>query len=200
MAQRFWLLSLVSWVWRGLDGLRRAVHLLLMLLVLGTLVVASVETPPTVMNRSAVVVAPVGNLVEELDGDAATRAWQELLGTSVRQTLTRDVIEAIDEAAQDKRINALVLQLGAMGAAGLASLRDIADAIDRFKGSGKPVVAIGDNYTQGQYYLAAHANDIYMHPEGVVFVQGFGAYRTYYRSALEKFLIDVNVFKVGEYK
>ncbi|MEO0423170.1 MAG: signal peptide peptidase SppA [Pseudomonadota bacterium] len=200
MAKRFWLFSLFGGVWRGLDGLRRFVHLMLMLAVLAIGVVALVDTPPGVMSPGALVLAPVGNLVDQLDGDAATRAWQEFLGSRVDQTLTRDLIESIDYGARDPRINALVLQLGAMGGAGMATLRDVADAIERFKRSGKPVVAIGDNYTQGQYYLASFADDILMHPEGVVFLQGFGAYRTYYKAAQEKFLVDVNVFKVGEYK
>ncbi len=200
MAKRFWLFSLFGGLWRGLDGLRRVVHLFLMLVLLSLGLVAFVETPPGIMSPGALVIAPVGDLVDQLDGDAATRAWQEFLGTRVDQTLTRDLIESIDQAAQDSRINALVLQLGAMTGAGMASLRDVASAIERFKRSGKPVVAIGDNYTQGQYYLAAYADELYMHPEGVVFLQGFGAYRTYYRSALDKFLIDVNVFKVGEFK
>lgn len=197
---RFWLFSVAAWFWQGLDGLRKVLHLALLLLLLAVIVAGFVRTPPQVDNRSALVIAPVGDLVDQLDGDAATRAWQELLGARPRQTLTRDLREAILRAATDERISALVLQLGGMGGAGLASLRSVRDAITDFKASGKPVVAIGDSYDQGQYYLAAHADEIYMHPEGLVFLQGFASYRTYYRSALDKLLVDVNVFKVGEYK
>ncbi len=200
MAKRFWLFSFFGFLWKGLDGIRKAVHLVLMLALLALLLAGLVQVPPVVPASTALVIAPDGNLVEQLDGDAATRAWRELLGTSVRQTLTRDLVEAIDRGAFDSRINSLVLQLGSLDGAGLASLREVAQAIDRFRESGKPVVAVGDSYSQAQYYLAAHADEIYMHPEGIVFLQGFGAYRTYYREALDKLMVDVNVFKVGEYK
>jgi protease-4 len=198
--KRFWLFALFGYIWRGLDGVRKTVHLLLMLFLLAVMAAAVFQAPMLIPKSTALVIAPDGALVDQLDGDAASRAWGQLLGATTNQTLTRDLIEAIDRAADDNRINALVLQLGSMGGAGLATLRDVAAAIDRFAESGKPVVAVGDSYSQGQYYLAAHADQIWMHPEGVVFLEGFGAYRTFYREALEKLMVDVNVFKVGEYK
>jgi protease-4 len=198
--RKFWLFALVGWFWRGLDCLRKLIHLAVMLLILSLLVLAFVETPVVVPRSAALVLAPDGPLVEQLDGDAAARAWGEVLGARNRQTLTRDLIEAIDRAAGDDRISALVLQLDGLGGGGLASLRDLARAIERFGATQKPVIAVGDGYSQAQYYLAAHADEVWMHPEGMVFLQGFGAYRTFYRDALDKLMIDVNVFRVGEYK
>jgi protease-4 len=93
-----------------------------------------------------------------------------------------------------------VLKLGGLDGAGLSSLQDVAAAIERFKAEGKRVVAVGDFYTQNQYYLAAHADEVYLHPQGFVFLPGYGSFHTYYRSAIDKVLVDWNVFKVGEYK
>jgi protease-4 len=76
----------------------------------------------------------------------------------------------------------------------------VAAAIDRFKASGKPVIAWGSSFDQRQYFLAAHANQIYLHPMGSVMMTGFGRYRNYYRDALDKVGVTVNLLKVGTYK
>jgi protease-4 len=146
------------------------------------------------------VLAPEGSIVDQLDGDASSRAWNELVGDGERQTLARDLLAVIDAARDDERIQVMVLKLGGMSGAGFSSLEDIAAAIDGFKAAGKPVIAVGDYYSQNQYYLAAHADEVYLHPQGFVFLPGYGTFHTYYRSAIDKLLVDWNVFKVGEYK
>ena len=79
-------------------------------------------------------------------------------------------------------------------------LQRIAKAIDDFKSSGKKVIAIGTQYTQSALFLAAHADEVLMDPEGAALIEGYGMYRTYYKTLLENFDVSINLFKVGEYK
>ena len=73
-----------------------------------------------------------------------------------------------------------------MAGAGLSKLQDIGAALNRFKGSDKIIIAVGDNYSQNQYYIAAYADQIYLHPMGRVGLMGYALYRKYIKSALEK--------------
>jgi len=93
-----------------------------------------------------------------------------------------------------------VLDLKDMGSAATSKLADIGEALIRFKTGGKPIYASGDYYGQQQYYLAAHADHLYLHPMGGVALTGFGIYRNYFKSALEKLMIQFHVFRVGTYK
>ena len=116
------------------------------------------------------------------------------------ETRLRDVVDAIDAAADDERISSLYLDLGGLDGGGTAKLQEVAAAIDRFRKSGKPVIAFGEYYDQPQYYLAAHADEIYLDPQGVAYVDGFANYGLFVKDALDKLSIDWNVFRVGQYK
>jgi protease-4 len=97
-------------------------------------------------------------------------------------------------------VKALVLDLHDMGNAATSKLADIGEALKRYKTSGKPIYASGDYYGQQQYYLAAHADHLYLHPMGGVVLTGYGIYRNYFKSALEKLMIQFHAFRVGTYK
>lgn len=116
------------------------------------------------------------------------------------EVLLRDILFALENAKHDNRVKTLVLQLQGMQNAGMDKLKQVATAIDDFKESGKPVYAIGDYFTQSQYYLASKADNIYLNPMGAMMFDGYGRYGTYFKSALEKLKITTHVFKVGTYK
>ncbi len=194
------IVRLLRAIWHGLDALRRFVHLFLMLIVLMAFLALLSDTTITVPDSVAMIVAPTGRLVEQLSGDPLERALRDARGEANDQTLVRDLVTAIERAADDKRIKALVLDLDGFQGGDLTKLGQVAAALDAYKESGKPLIAAGDAYGQSQYYLAARADEIYMHPLGETFFRGFGYYRTYFREALDKILVDVNVFKSGEYK
>ena len=187
-------------LWRGLDGLRRVVHLVLMLIVLLVFIAALSEQTVSVPSSAALILAPQGRLVEQLAGHPVDRAINRAQGRGPTQTLVRDVIDAVERAADDDRIGALFLDLDAMAGSGLTTLQDVASAIDAYKATGKPVIAYAGGYGQGQYYLAARADELYMHPTGAVFLTGLGYYRTYFRDALDDLSIDWNVYRAGRYK
>jgi len=186
-------------IWHFLDGLRKAVHLVLMLVVLVLILAVLSSAPIIVPDPSALVISPSGDLVDELTGTPLDRAL-ESAGDQERETLVRDLVESIDRAADDDRIQAVVLRLDDMGGAGLTKLNRVADAIVRFRQSGKRVVAVGGSFSQGQYLLASAADEVYLHPLGNVFLQGFGFYRLFMGEALDKLSVDWHVFRTGEHK
>lgn len=188
-------------IWRGADGLRKVLHLFLMLflflLFFGAL---SGETPGLIPQKAALFLQPVGALVEQVSGNPYDRAVAELAQRSTPQTLVSDIVEALDHARDDDRIEVVHLELSAMGGAGLSKLQHVAKAMVRFQESGKRIVASADFYSQQGYYLAAYADEVYMHPEGILYLQGYGTYRNYFKDAIDMLRIDWNVFKVGTHK
>src|SRR5688572_17474159 len=186
--------------WRALDGLRKVLHLILLLVFFGLLAVVLSPSIPIVPHKTALVVAPQGALVEQLAGDPFERAVAEAYGQMRAETLVRDLVEAIEAAKTDERIEVLVLDLSAMAGGGVAKLEEVAAAIRDFRGSGKRVIAFGEGYDQSQYYIAAQADDIYLDPQGLVLIEGFGYYRTFLKGVIDKLAVDVNVFRAGKFK
>ena len=187
-------------VWRILDGVRRVLHLALMLVIFGFVLAALHTSIPIVPRSAALVISPQGELVEQLSGDSVRRALGEASGGPDPETLLRDVTEAIAAAKTDSRIKLIVLDLDQMDAAGLSKLQEVGAALRDFRASGKRVIAMGDSYSQIQYYLAAQAGEVYLDPMGEVSVHGFSYYRMYYKDAIDKLQIDSNVFKAGTFK
>jgi len=138
--------------------------------------------------------------VEELSGDPLDRAILEATGEGRPETRRQDLIDVIEAAAEDERIKALVLDLGALQGGGLPTLEDIGEAIDGFRESGKPVLAWGGYYDQRQYYLAARADEVYLDPYGTVIIEGYGYFRQYLKGTADKLGVDVHAFKVGTHK
>ena len=193
--------SALGSVWRGLDRLRRVLHLLLLLFIFGVIVGALHGTAPRVPEQAALLVAPQGTIVEQLSGDPVARAVAQARGTGRPETLLWDLTDAIRAAARDSRIRVLVLNLDQMdGAGGQPTLEELAHAIRDFRASGKKVVAYGTGYLRDQYYLAAQADEIDLDPMGYVLIDGYSRYRMYYKDVLERLGVDINVFRVGQYK
>ncbi len=194
------IMTLLGKIWRALDGVRKVLHLLVLLIL--TVIVLALLAPdePRVPRDAALILGPEGALVEQLSGDPVSRAIARARGIPQREVLVSDLIEVIREATDDDRIKVLVLQLDGLSGAGLSKLQELADEIILFKASGKLVIAVGDGFTRNQYYLAAHADDIYMHPMGFVYIDGYSRFSPYYKSAIDSLSIDYNVWTVGEYK
>lgn len=200
MSMRDTVVRILSAIWIGLNGVRKVLHLLLLLFVFLMIFGALSSTAPKMPREAALVIQPFGSLVEQLEGDPYDRAIADLLGDGDQQTLVQDVIDGLDYAKDDARIKAVVLDLRGLRGGGLSKLQRIGTALDAFRTSGKPVIASADIFDQRAYYLAAHADEIYMHPEGMLFLQGFGAYRNYFKNAIDKLRIDWNIFRVGTHK
>src|SRR5689334_13416085 len=120
-------------IWRGLDGFRKVLHLLVLLLIFSVIMIAMSPRIPIVPRSAALVLAPQGALVEQLSGDPLERALAEAYGQGNPETLVRDVVDAIEAAGKDERIKALVLDLGSMAGGGIAKLEEVAGAVRAFK-------------------------------------------------------------------
>jgi protease IV len=198
VAHALW--SVLKGIWFALDGLRKVLHLVLLIVLFGLLLAASQSELPYVPDRAALVLAPEGYLVEELSGDPLDRALSQLTGEIHSETRLRDLVDVIDQARDDDRIQALVLDLEELDRAGLPMLQDLAQSIRWFRESGKKVYAYAEAYSQRQYFVAAQADEVYLDPMGYVLLEGYGYYRTYFRGTLDKLAIDVNLFKAGSHK
>ncbi|MFB3079932.1 MAG: signal peptide peptidase SppA, partial [Lysobacterales bacterium] len=139
-------------------------------------------------------------IVEQYSGTPLDRILQQATEQERSETRLRDIVEAITRARDDDRIVRLVIVPTNMWRIGMASLLEIEAAVADFKTSGKPVITLADNLSQQQYYLAAFADEIWLHPKGIVWIDGFSAYRQFYREGLDKLEVEVNLFRVGEYK
>jgi protease-4 len=187
-------------VWRMLEGVRKVLHLILLLVIFGFLLAALHTSVPTVPKTAALVIAPEGELVEQLSSDPLRRALGQASGGPAPETLLRDVIDAIEAAKSDERIKIIVLDLGNLETSGLSKLQEIGAALRDFRGAGKRVVVAADSLDQTQYYLAAQAGEVYLDPLGLVYVDGFSYYRMFLKDAIDKLGVDVNVFRAGTFK
>ncbi|MDE2624900.1 MAG: signal peptide peptidase SppA [Betaproteobacteria bacterium] len=189
-------------LWAALDAGRRVFfNLLFLALMAGLLTVLYYNRPPHVEPKTALVLDLKGALVEQhatnVDSLMLTGLDRDLEHHDVQ---LRDVLQVLDAAARDPKITSVVLMLDDLQAAGMPLLHEVSAALERFKAHGKPVIAWGAHYDQRQFYLAAHANELYLDPMGQVELEGFGRYRNYYRDALDKLGITVHVLRVGTYK
>lgn len=194
------LRSILYGLWRGLDVLRRFLHLVVLLVVFGFVVGALRGSVPTVPLKAALLVAPEGRIVEQESGDPLQRAVQQARGQGHAETLLWDLTDSIRAAAKDKRIPVLALDLEKLEGGGQPTLEELARALHEFRATGKKVIAYGDEMTQERYYLAAQADEIYLDPMGFVLIDGYARYRMFFKEALEKLGVDINVFRVGAYK
>jgi protease-4 len=200
MSKRSALARFFSGIWTGVNGVRKVLHLLLLLFIFTIVLGVLSASAPKLPHQAALVIRPAGDLVEQLTGDPFDRALGELLGDADPQILVQDVVDGLQFAKEDDRIKAVVLDLEGLSGGGLSKLQRVGAAIDDFRESGKPVIAMSDAYAQSSYYLASRADQVYMHPEGFLMLRGYGIYQNYFKDAIDKLKIDWNVFKVGTHK
>ena len=176
--------------------------LLLLVLIVFLAAVGKGSGVAPVHERTTLVIAPEGRLVEQYTTDPLTRAVARALGdTSAEEVQLRDLLRAIEAARDDKNIERVLLSLDNLQPAGMASTREVAQALGQLRDSGKQVVAFGEGITQAQYLLAAQADEIYLDPMGGLMLEGLARYRQYFRTALQdKLGVDVHLFRVGEFK
>ncbi|MCY4755865.1 signal peptide peptidase SppA [Pelomonas aquatica] len=195
-----WLFSKAWWL---LDGTRRALmNLLVLLLVVAVAAALLSRGPRPLADKTTLVLKLDGDLVEQFSGSPREQLVAQAEGRGMpKQTRLRDVLAALDTAARDDKIGAVLLDVEELQGAGQAGLHEVGAALQRFrKASGKPVLSYADNYSQRGYFLAAQAGEVYLHPMGMVMLEGFGRWRTYYKDALDRLGVTAHVLKVGTYK
>ena len=197
------MMRFLKGIWRVLSGISRAISVLVPLLFVAIFVIAfsttlSESTPEPLPERAALLIAPSGPLVEDSPPVDTLSAF--INQDYDQPVLLNDVVRSIRWAATDERITSLVFDLENLAGPSTSQTLEISSAIDVFRASGKPVIAVGDFYSQAHYLLASQADQILLHPEGGMFLEGFSVYRSYLRSFLEKIRVTMHVFRAGENK
>jgi protease-4 len=188
-------------IWKGITWIRLAISNLFFIAMLAIVYfVYWGGTPDPLPEKAALLLSPVGSVVDQRSFIDPLTALLGEPSPESREVLLRDVIEAIETAKDDPNINAMVMELDNLYSIGISKTQEIVTAIESFKESGKPVIAVGDYYTQTQYLLASYADTIVVHPLGGVALEGFSSYQNYFAEALEKLSVNMHVFKAGDHK
>ncbi len=196
-------MDLLKSIWRILAAISKAISVLVPLVLFGFVILifsasVSESVPEALPEQAGLLIAPNGPLVEDR---SELEPFDALFAADFpAELLLSSLIEAIDQAADDPRITSIVLDLEGMVGPSTSQTMEIVEAIDRFKASGKPVLAHADYLSQSQYLLASSADELVVHPEGGAMLTGFGVYRTYMKQFLDKIKVNFHVFRVGENK
>lgn len=197
-----------KWTWRLLNFVREMVlNLLFIFLVLigvGIWMQVSSNGSSDSASRGALLLDISGVIVDKPSNNHRLGViGRQLFGASserLQENSLFDIVNTIRQAKDDSNITGIVLDLENFAGADQPSMQYIGKALREFRDSGKPVIAIGESYTQGQYYLASFANKIWLSPQGTVDLHGFATNGLYYKSLLDKLKVSTHVFRVGTYK
>jgi protease-4 len=193
-------MSFAGKVWRLLVGIKDGLALVFLLLFFGGLfAVLSVRPNPAQVREGALLLSLDGSIVEEV---ASIDPLGALLSNTLptREYAARDLVQAIDGAARDERITAIALDLTTFTGGPAVSLREVAEALARFRTADKPIVAYGVAYSDDAVMLAAQANEVWVDPIGGVALRGPGGSILFYADAFERFGINAHVYQVGTFK
>ena len=158
---------------------------------------ASMATPTVKIDKKSVLhVCLDGPIEERAQGRSIL---EELQGISTNTLPLNDLVKAIDHAATDDKIEGIYLDCKG-GSGGAASMAYIRESLEKFKESGKWIVAYGDVYTQSNYYLASLADSLWLNPQGSIDIHGVGGTLPFFKGLLDKLGVEMQVVKVGTYK
>lgn len=197
-----------KWTWRLLNFVREMVlnlfFIFLVLVGVGIWMQVSSNNTSDKVGRGALMLDISGVIVDKPSSTSRLGALsRQLLGASsdrLQENSLFDIVNTIRQAKDDRNITGIVMDLKNFAGADQPSMQYIGKALREFRDSGKPVYAVGDNFSQGQYYLASFANKIWLSPQGSVDIHGFATNGLYYKSLLDKLKVSTHVFRVGTYK
>lgn len=197
-----------KWTWRLLNFVREMVlnlfFIFLVLVGVGIWMQVSGGDSKETASRGALLLDISGVIVDKPDSSQRfSKLSRQLLGASsdrLQENSLFDIVNTIRQAKDDRNITGIVMDLKNFAGGDQPSMQYIGKALKEFRDSGKPVYAVGENYSQGQYYLASFANKIWLFPQGVVDLHGFATNGLYYKSLLDKLKVSTHVFRVGTYK
>lgn len=193
-------MSFVGKVWKVLVGVKDGLVLLFMLLFfLAVFAILSARPNPGQVRDGALLIDLGGVIVEE---KTALDPVQALLARSapMAETRARDVVRALDAAAGDARIKAVVIDMTTFLGGGQVHLKDIGEAMDRVRQAKKPVFTYALGYADDHMLIAAHASEVWMDPQGMAVIAGPGGNNLYYAGLLEKLSVKARIYRVGAFK
>ena len=154
------------------------------------------SSTPSIEKHSILHIDLSGEITERKE---ALSLLDEIQGFENKSIPLNDLIASINHAATDSKIDGIYLECNG-GGGGQATMTYIVEALNKFKESGKWVVAYGDTYSQGNYYLSSAADSVWLNPIGAIDIHGLGGELMFYKGLLDKLGVEVQVIKVGTYK
>lgn len=193
-------MSFAGKVWRLLVGIKDGLSLVFLLLFFMALYAILTARPsPAQVREGALLLELDGVVVEEsspIDPIGVLLSGEPPIG----EFQARDLVRAIDEAATDERMKAVVLDLTSFLGGGQVHLQEIGAALDRVRAAEKPVLSYAVVYGDDAMMLASHASEVWVDPMGGALVAGPGGSNLYFGELLENLNVRARVYKVGEYK
>jgi protease-4 len=188
-------------LWTFLVGVKDALALLVLLIFFG-LIFAGLSGGKAKMpsGGGALLVDLHGSLAEQPADVSATDIISGGGGSDSDQYRLRDVLRAIEDATDDDRVKAVVLDLDGFTGGGQAAISQVGAALDDVRAKGKPVLAFAIGYDDASYLLASHASEVWMDPLGAVLTAGPGGSQLYYKGLLDKLGVTAHIYRVGKYK
>ena len=157
---------------------------------------ASSASPTTVEDNSVFVISLTGQMQERSEDNP----FAMFGGQATENFGLNDMVEAIRKAKDNKDIKGIYIEAGLFGADSPASMHALREALKDFKKSGKWIVAYGDSYTQGTYYICSVADKVFLNPQGMIDWHGLAAQPYFLKDMLAKFGVKFQLSKVGKYK
>jgi protease-4 len=197
-----------KWTWRIINFVRELVlnlfFIFVVLIGVGIWLQIDNNNSSEQVSRGALLLDISGVIVDKPSSASRLSAvTRQLFGVSadrLQENSLFDIVNAIRQAKNDRNITGIVMDLKNFAGADQPSMQYIGKALREFRDSGKPVFAVGDSYSQGQYYLASFADKIWLSPQGVVDLHGFATNGLYYKTLLDKLKVSTHIFRVGTYK
>lgn len=199
------LRTILSKVWRVLNTTRIIILnvIFFILLILFFAVLSGGDDIPQVPEDGLLVLNLKGMLVEEKTYISPfDQFFQEAFGSGpeIPEINVHELVATLNSAIEDERIGGIVLDLRYFMGGGLSKMQVVGERLNAFRETGRPLITFGDYYTQSQYYLASHADTVYLNPMGGVALDGFHYYQLYFKNLLEKLKVNQHIFQVGQYK
>lgn len=201
---------MIKFVWRIVNFIRELVlNIIFLCIAIVALAVwmqiSASDSPSSVtVQRGALLVNINGTVVDSTSNkDRFTALSRRLLGNNsarLQENPVLDIVSSIRQAKDDPDITGIVLDLRNFVGASQPVLQYIGKALAEFRAKNKPVFAVGNSYSQSQYYLASFASKIWLSPQGEVDLRGFASNGLYYKSLFDNLKINAHVFRVGSYK
>lgn len=196
---------LIAKIWRWIGAVQHGILRIFGLFVIGFLFIAFVGSLFSsdefkMTDNGVLVFAPAGRVVEEPTTANFADPMALIGGGPGPEIMLRDVVEGFRMAAADEDVSTIIVNLENYGGATPAAMHQIGAEMSAFREAGKEIIVYGDNYGMGSYFLAAHADTVYLHDMGGTDVTGYAVYRTFFRSLLDRLMVTVNVYRVGTFK
>ena len=192
-------MALALGAWRILIAIKDGFVLLLMLLFFGLIyLVLSVTPHAGPIHEGALLLDLKGVVVEQSSTPTPQQAISDK--AAPREFQVRDLVRALDAAAKDSRVKAVVLDLSGFSGGGQVALERVGAALDVVRAAKKPILAYAGGYDDASYLLASHATEIWLDPMGLAVFPGPGGAHLYYKGLIDRLGANVHVYRVGKYK